>query len=871
MATAASWRAAGQILQARREREPLVVVSAVGSVPGRAKVTDLLLQMVQQGQGIEALKTIHDDLLATLKLPKKLLDPLWQELSQLVSAPHHPGPAFLDQVMGFGERLCAQMMAAFLCQLGWNARAAEPAELCLVSDARFQDASILDSSLDKIAQAVFRSKECLVVPGFVGVTKQGQPTTLGRGGSDYTAAIIGAALKREVEIWTDVSGVASCNPGYLPADLRRLGHPRVIPQLSHEEAYQMAAFGSKVLYQKCLDAAQMASRKGRHLQLIVRNTFDHEGHFTLLAGHRELAGKPKGITALEGVQLLTVYLDRHQELQPLQARIAELTQATGVKVLMSSLSSGRVSFVFDRLVEELEALEKDLNEAHLSRDQVLIKVVGDALGENHAVIAKIHGALERVTVREQHPAVHKSPQFLTDSTYEMVAYKRTFRAVILELYRQLFMANQVHVGLLGLGTVGGGVIDYCRQLYSHHKTGIELFFPIAAVRDSKRPRKYADLQLTEDANQVLEDVRVEVVAEMMGGLEPARSHLLAALRKGMQVVTANKAVVAHFGPELFATEQKWGGHLAFEASVCGEIPVLEVVENLPSDNDVQGIRAIMNGTSNFILTLMEEGRGYPEALGLAQELGFAEADPTLDVSGADAAQKLAILSSLVFHRWVEWNQIPLCGIDKLIAADFENARRLGLYIRSVAYAHMTDKGLELWVSPAMVPASHPLASVRRETNAVALNLFGRPDPLTLVGKGAGSIPTARSVVRDLAQLANRLRSAEGGRSKPRPTQPLKNLLDPGAQQHRWWVRLKVQDQTGVFAHIAKSFGSAGLSICEAAQELTNEVHADGNMDGECCALIFLTTRISARKQLDKALKSIQQEPWLLDLLACPML
>ncbi len=876
LATIQSWQAVGRILEERRERQPLVVVSAVGSVPGRAKVTDLLISLCESGEGLPGLKEIHQEIIKGLALPKDILKGCWAQLEDALKQKEH-SPTRRDEILGWGERLSARMMAAFLNKAGWDARAAEPTEMQFITDTNYHNASVLETQLDDIAKAVFKSKESVVFPGFVGVTTDGHWTTLGRGGSDYTASVFGAALKREVEIFTDVSGVAICNPNYLPDSLRQLGHPRTIQELSHEEAYQMAAFGSKVLFQKCLDSAQMASRKGRHLQLWVKNTFSPDSGSTLLAGHRELKGLPKGITALEGVQLLTVYLDRSQDDLSLAAQISELTQQSKLRVLMSSNSTGRASFVFDRLTPELEELEKQLSQAHLSRDQVLIKVVGDAIGENHSAISQIHHALERVTVRDQHPAVHKSPQLLTDSTFEMVAYKRNYRSVILELYRQLFMGQEVHVGLLGLGNVGAGVIEYSQQLYSPEKSGVQLHFPLAAVRDAAKSRSLTTSlgqahghepspiqmpQMVQDPQAVIDDPRVEVVAELMGGLEPARSLILSALRSGKSVVTANKAVIAHFGPELFEAAGRWGGSLAFEASVCGEIPVLDVLEKLPSATDVHGICAIANGTSNFIVTLMQEGQDYAEALQQAQKLGFAEADPTLDVSGADAAQKLAILSSLVFHRWVEWSEIPLSGIETLRGSDFRAAKKIGHQIRPLAFAQRLQRGFELWVSPALLPFEHPLAAVNRETNAVALSLSGRSEPLTLVGKGAGSIPTARSVVRDLAQLARGIRRPEGRSGLyDRKFDPFPGLVDSSQQNHRWWLRFTVLDEPGVFAQVTKALGSAGLSICEASQEL----------EATSQASIYLTTRMASRRQLDKALRSLQGESWLAQHVAFPML
>ena len=620
-----------------------MVVSAVGSVPGRAKITDLLLLLATSAgpPDITRLRQIHADLIEALGLAPDLLDDLFLELlASLARLPSLPRAEGMDSIMGFGERLSARMMSAALSAQGWDARDVSAQELCLVSDDHFQDASILENGLEDIVKAIFRAKQHLVVPGYVGITADGRATTLGRGGSDYTAAVLGAALKREVEIWTDVSGVAVCNPGFLPPELRKQGHPFTVPELSHEEAYQMAAFGSKVLYQKCLAAAQMASRKGRHLRLLVRNTFKPQELSTLLTGHRSPDGRPKGITALEGVQLLTIYLEREEDYRGLLVRAQALPE---VRVLMASYSTGRASFVFDQLTSEVEQLEREYQEAHLSRDQVLIKVVGDAMGENHAVLATIHRAIDRVSSRaeglEKVPPIHKSPQLLTDSTFECVALKRTFRQVILQLYRDLFLGDQVQIGMLGLGTVGGGVLYYAKELYSQEKSRLRLVFPIAAVRDLDKARPDFQGELTDRPQDVVADPRVDVVVEVLGGLEPARTLILQALRAGKHVVTANKPCWPSMATSFFGLPPRAAPTWLSKPVCAGEIPVLEVVRKMPSSQDIEGLTAIMNGTSNFILTLMEQGQDYAEALADAQQRGFAEADPTLDVSGADAAQK----------------------------------------------------------------------------------------------------------------------------------------------------------------------------------------------------------------------------------------
>jgi len=870
LADAAAFQAALAVLGQRRPKDPLVVVSALGAGPERLKVTDALLAIgraAREGQAeplLEAVRARHLALLRDLDLPADLLDEAFRHLeADLAAAPQAASLAeALDRVAGWGERLSAGIMAAALRREGWDCRAASPEELHLVTDARFGDASVLPEAYSEIANRVIASRELLVVPGFVGVTEDGRPTTLGRGGSDYTAAVLGAALKRDVEIWTDVDGVAMADPNLFERRMRDEGHPRSIPELSHEEAYQMAAFGSRVLYAKVMEAARVAARRGRHLRLAVRNTFNPSHPGTALVSHTSTDGAARGLTRLPGVQVLTVYLDREEGILQLMEDVQRLTD---VRLLMASYSTGRAALVFDRLTPELEALEQRYADAHLSRDQVLVKVVGDGMGGNQTVLGQIHQSLAQAEdpARFGAPLVHKSPQLLTGSTCEFVVRKRGAKTVMLRLYRDLFTPDEVHLGLLGLGTVAGGVVQYTRELFSLQKTGLKVHLPVALVRDASRPRPGFEGRLTTDPEEVLTDPRVDIVLELMGGLEPARTLILKALASGRDVITANKAVLAEHGPELFEAALRHRRNLGFEGSVCGEIPVIEVLRGIPSREDVQGLLGILNGTSNYLLTRMAEGESYAEALQGAQLAGFAEADPSLDVSGADAAQKLSILAALAYHTPVAWRQIHRTGVDRVTGQDAAEARRMGFALRPLAMAWRTPEGLEVWVSPALVPAGHPMHPVSRETNAISLTLVGRDEPATLVGKGAGALPTARSVVRDVLQVARKGRARlldlpDFHRADPIP------LVDPATHVHRWWVRLEVQDVPGIFGRIATHLGETGLSIRQATQPEAPAVLGQP-------ARIMLTLKPAARGQVDRALEQIQQLQGVGEVLALPVL
>lgn len=870
-----AWRQTLSVLESRREKNPVVVVSAVGSIPGRPKVTDLLLEMMvaeDPGQARLALENLHRDLLAELELPSDLLDPLFARLAQDVEAAHNPpSKEDSDRVVRYGESFSAVMMSALLNLQGWNSIVGWPEDLAMHSTDNFGDADLLEDSLEKMASAVIAKNQILVVPGFIAQTADGRPTTLGRGGSDYTAAAFGAALKRDVEIWSDVDGVAAANPNFFNAQMRSEGHPRTIDRLSHEEAYQMAAFGSRVLYQKCLSAARLAARKGRHLRMILGNTFNPEGPRTVVESHKDDAARAKGITALEKVQLLTVYLARDEDYRALYDRVVKVSDAD---VLMASYSTGRASFVFDRLTDQVEALERDFREAHLSRDQVLIKVVGDGMASDHTQLAKIHQAIASLDNPDKYgaPLVHKSPQLLTSSSFEVIALKRGSKALIRRLYRDLFRSDEVQVAMVGLGTVGGGVLEYAQDLFSTEKTGVKLSFPLALVRDKSKVRANFHGRLCESFDELVGDERVDVVAELMGGLEPARQYVLAALEAGKDVVTANKALMAEHGKEILDAARRNRRNIGFEAAVCGEIPVIETVRNLPSDADVQGFVGIFNGTSNYIISKMIEGRDYGEALAAAQAAGFAEADPTLDVNGSDATQKLAILSSIIFHTPVEWRSIWRRGIEDLEGPDVAEFVREGLTVRPVASARRTAHGLELWAGPALLRERHTLAPVEGEMAGVALNLFGRDEPFTMTGKGAGGIPTARSVVRDLFELARKAKHRVVEVPSYHQGHPLATLPRE-SYRYPWWVRFKVADEPGVFGQVASTLGEHNLSITEAFQrgELSFQALGEELPRKDSLTCIHLQIKSTPWGELNSALSDLSRLPAIKSTIALPIL
>jgi homoserine dehydrogenase len=313
------------------------------------------------------------------------------------------------------------------------------------------------------------------------------------------------------------------------------------------------------------------------------------------------------------------------------------------------------------------------------------------------------------------------------------------------------------------------------------------------------------------------------VALLIGGLEPARSIALELLAAGKDLVTANKALLAAHGAELFDRARELGRSIAFEASVAGGIPIIANISQCLSANQIHSIHAILNGTSNYILTQMEShGQSYAEAVRDAQRLGYAEADPAMDVDGSDAAQKVAILAHLAFGARADWTRIPRQGIDTLDVADLRYARELGYRIKLLAVAQLTPMGVELHVSPTLVKLGTPLAEVRGADNAISVvgDAVGR---VFLSGPGAGQMPTASAVVADLidtvvgrAQITFRTLELWSQTSARVPLSDYRNVSD------RYYLRFNVADQPSVLAEIAGLLGKERISIASVIQHETEE-------------------------------------------------
>ncbi len=382
----------------------------------------------------------------------------------------------------------------------------------------------------------------------------------------------------------------------------------------------------------------------------------------------------------------------------------------------------------------------------------------------------------------------------------------------------------IGIGLLGLGTVGAGVAGIVASPEGRHPLVGELALRRVAVRDLSRPRPVelpAEI-LTTDPEAVVDDPAVDIVVEVMGGLEPARSLILRAIAAGKPVVTANKAVIARYGEEIAAAAAAKGVYVLIEAAVGGGIPIIEPLKQSLGGNRIQRVSGIINGTTNYILSRMaDEGAAYEAVLADAQQLGYAEADPAADVEGGDAADKIAILSGLAYGGSIERAAIPTEGINKLHSRDVNYAAQLGYVVKLVATAQFlgTDPDgtvqLDVRVNPTLLPKEHPLAGVHGVNNAILVE----GDPVGRVmfyGPGAGAGPTASAVVADILNIAS-IREVGGPNAGLDPLLAANRwrqcrLVDAGLTQHRNYVRLQTGDQAGVIGKIGSCFGEKQVSI-----------------------------------------------------------
>ncbi|MCC9023231.1 homoserine dehydrogenase [Bacillus nakamurai] len=373
----------------------------------------------------------------------------------------------------------------------------------------------------------------------------------------------------------------------------------------------------------------------------------------------------------------------------------------------------------------------------------------------------------------------------------------------------------IRIGLLGLGTVGSGVVKIIQDHQDKlmHQVGCPVTIKKVLVKDIDKKRE-AELPrevLTTEVYDVIDDPDVDVVIEVIGGVEQTKEYLLDALKAKKHVVTANKDLIAVYGSELLAAAKENGCDLYYEASVAGGIPILRTLEDGLSSDRITKMMGIVNGTTNFILTKMiKEKSPYEEVLKEAQDLGFAEADPTADVEGLDAARKMAILARLGFSMNVDLEDVKVKGISQITDEDISFSKRLGYTMKLIGIAQLDNSKIEVSVQPTLLPDHHPLAAVHNEYNAVYV--YGEAVGETMFyGPGAGSMPTATSVVSDLVAVMKNMRLGVNGNSFVAP-QFERNLKQPSDIYAQQFLRIHVKDQVGSFSKITSVFSERGVSF-----------------------------------------------------------
>lgn len=399
------------------------------------------------------------------------------------------------------------------------------------------------------------------------------------------------------------------------------------------------------------------------------------------------------------------------------------------------------------------------------------------------------------------------------------------------------------IALLGMGTVGSGVYQIIEKQRAEmpHKIGAELEVAKVLVRNKA---KYTALvpqdRLTDQWADVLNDDTIDIVVEVMGGIEPARTYIKEALEKGKHVVTANKDLMAMHGHELLDIAKNQNCDLLFEAAVAGGIPIIRPLKQCLAGNDISEVMGIINGTTNFILTKMtEEGMEFADALQLATDLGYAEADPTADIEGYDAGRKLAILASLAFHTPVTFDDVYTEGISKITAKDIRYAHELGCEIKLLGIAKHTEDGIEVKVHPTMIPQNHPLAKVNDAFNAVFVHGDAVDDAM-FYGRGAGSLPTGSAVVGDIMDVARNMLFGCNGRIGCTCYKdiPVKQM---GDTKSGYYIRMKLEDRAGTLAALAGVFGSNNVSINKLLQKTKH---------GDTAEVVIVTHDVLEKKFMD---------------------
>ena len=399
--------------------------------------------------------------------------------------------------------------------------------------------------------------------------------------------------------------------------------------------------------------------------------------------------------------------------------------------------------------------------------------------------------------------------------------------------------KEIKVALLGAGTVGGGVYKLVERRAAEmpDKAGAELKITKVLVKNLQKKREGIPSEvLTDDWEGIIHDPEISIVIELMGGVEPARTYILQALEAGKNVVTANKDLLAEHGQELMEDAERNHRDLCFEAAVGGGIPIIRPLKECLAGNEITEVMGIVNGTTNYILTKMtQEGWDFDDALKEAQRLGFAEADPTADVEGLDAGRKMAILASIAFHSRVTFKDVDVKGITKITAKDIQYAKEFGYTLKLLGVARNEEGKMEVGVSPMMIPSTHPLANVNDSFNAVFVHGDAVDDAM-FQGRGAGEFPTASAVVGDLISVARDMQYDCCGRIGCSCYKNL-SMKPAGEARHKYFLRLIVEDRTGILAGVAGVLGNNGVSINQVIQKPAGDGVAD---------LVVITDKVETR-------------------------
>lgn len=414
------------------------------------------------------------------------------------------------------------------------------------------------------------------------------------------------------------------------------------------------------------------------------------------------------------------------------------------------------------------------------------------------------------------------------------------------------MEKEISIGLLGLGVVGSGVIqiinDHQEEL--QHQLGHSIKVEKVLVRDIEKVR---DIQidegvLTTNPDDVINNENIDIIVEVIGGIEEARAHMLNAFKAKKHIITANKDLIALHGPELEKAAQENGCDLFYEASVGGGIPLLRSLSDGLVSDRIEQVMGIVNGTTNYILTKMdEEGQSYEDALADAQKLGFAEADPTADVEGLDAARKMVILARLSFLTDVELDDVEVEGISEISSTDLDYGKKLDLTMKLIGFANRRNNQVEVSVQPTFLPNTHPLSSVKNEYNAVYVSAESVGETM-FYGAGAGGLPTATAIMSDVVVATKNMLLGVNGKQLIKPSFT-KEITPPENKVSQVYLRLHVKDEIGAFASISELFNQKGISFERIIQTPQND---------SGIAEVVVVTHQTSLLNFSKALKQLDE-------------